>query len=105
VHQRQYEAMRPTSRQRGYTPRWSRLSQRFRERFPLCGQKADGTVDKENSWCAAAGRVELAQCVQHIVPHRGESDPLFYDESNLMSSCHRCNNRRRALREPGAFGR
>jgi hypothetical protein len=39
------------------------------------------------------------------VPHHGENDPLFYAESNLMSSCFRCNNRHRALREPGAFGR
>ena len=66
---------------------------------------ADGTLDKENSWCAKEGRPTLAQCVQHRIPHKGESDPLMFDQANLMSSCNRCNNRRRALREPGAFGR
>lgn len=105
AHQRQYEALRPSAKQRGYTPRWSRLSRRFRERWPLCGMRSDGSMDKVNSWCAAEGRTVVAECVQHVVPHKGENDPLMYDESNLMSSCNRCNNRRRALREPGAFGR
>jgi 5-methylcytosine-specific restriction protein A len=104
-HQRAYDAQRPTSLERGYTYRWSALSKRFREHWPLCGMLADGTLDTVNSWCAKDGRVTPAQCVQHRVPHKGEHDPLMFDESNLMSSCNRCNNRRRALREPGAFGR
>jgi 5-methylcytosine-specific restriction endonuclease McrA len=104
-HQRQYDAQRPTARARGYTARWAKTSRQFRERWPLCGQKADGTTDTVNSWCAKEGRVQIAECVQHIVPHQGEGDPNFYLESNLMSSCNKCNNKRRALREPGAFGR
>ena len=104
-HERDYDARRGSAAGRGYTSRWAATSRRFRARFPLCGMLAGGTVDTENSWCAAEGRFVAAQCVQHRIPHQGEGDPLFYAETNLMSSCHRCNNRRRALREPGAFGR
>ena len=93
AHQQAYERQRPSSRERGYTSKWARLSKRFRERHPLCGMKADGTLDTAHSWCAKDGLVTPAQCVQHLVPHRGETDPLFYAESNLMSSCNRCNNR------------
>ena len=104
-HAKQYERARPSSLERGYDSRWSKAAKAFRNRHPLCGMKADGSIDKQNSWCAEAGLTTIAQCVQHIVPHKGPGDPLLMDQSNWMSSCFRCNNRRRASREPGAFGR
>jgi 5-methylcytosine-specific restriction enzyme A len=104
-HARAYDLQRGSAKDRGYDSRWNRASRRFRHRWPLCGMKADGTLDTENSWCAAEGRTTLAQCVQHIQPHQGPDDPLFMRESNWLSSCFKCNNKRRALREPGAFGR
>lgn len=103
-HATAYDLRRGSSRARGYDHRWAKASRAFRQRFPLCGMKADGNVDRENSWCARDGLTVAAECVQHIVPHGGPTDPLFYAESNWMSSCLRCNNRRRAI-EPGAFGR
>jgi 5-methylcytosine-specific restriction protein A len=105
AHARQEERRRGTAPSRGYNYEWNQLSRRFRERFPLCGMKADGTSDTEHSICAREGRVTAAECVQHLTPFRGLSDPLRLDESNLMSSCFKCNDTHRALKEPGAFGR
>jgi 5-methylcytosine-specific restriction protein A len=105
AHAKQYDLRRGSSRDRGYTSKWAKTSRQFRARWPLCGMLDGGALDTETSWCAAEGRPTLAQCVQHRIPHHGPDDPNFYRTSNLMSSCFRCNNRRRALREPGAFGR
>jgi 5-methylcytosine-specific restriction protein A len=105
-HQREYEAQRPTAKERGYaTPQWRQLRAVFLSQHPLCGQRHDGSIDKVNSWCARDGLTVAANCVQHVEPPKGPNDPRFLDETNLMASCLRCNNRRRALREPGAFGR
>jgi 5-methylcytosine-specific restriction protein A len=104
-HAKQYDQRRGTSLERGYTSRWARLSRQFRANHPWCGLLHDNSVNTTHSWCARDGYITVAQCVQHLVPHQGADDPLFYDETNLMSSCHRCNNKHRALHEPGAFGR
>lgn len=107
AHAKGYDLRRGSATARGYDRRWQRVSQAFRVRFPLCGMRADGTMDTANSWCAKEGRATPNECVQHIEPFdpsRGQADPRFWNQANWMSSCQQCNNRRRAL-EPGAFGR
>lgn len=45
-----------------------------------------------NPVCVACGH--LATDVDHITPHRGQSDPLFWDVSNLQSLCKACHARK-----------
>jgi 5-methylcytosine-specific restriction endonuclease McrA len=67
--------------------------------------RADGQLHAEHSQCVQEGRVEAAQCVDHIFGHHDDPGHLrFYDEDRLQSLCLRCNNRKRALEE-GGFGR
>ncbi|MBK9272934.1 MAG: HNH endonuclease [Flavobacteriales bacterium] len=86
------DAHRPTSSDergsaasRGYGARWRRLRRMILSRSPLC---ADPFGDH-----AAAGRVELATDVDHIVPRRdGGSDHA----ANLQTLCHSCHSRKTA---------
>jgi 5-methylcytosine-specific restriction protein A len=43
--------------------------------------------------CAAAGRLEPATVVDHVVPHRGDQE-LFWDEANWAALCTRCHDRK-----------
>lgn len=52
--------------------------------------------------CQAAGRTTLANCVDHIVPHKGDQ-VLFWDKKNWQSSCTPCNSKKAAAEE-GGFG-
>lgn len=45
--------------------------------------------------CEAKGEVRLAQCVDHIVPHKGNLD-LFWDVDNWQPLCNTCHNRKSA---------
>ena len=54
--------------------RWRRRSRAFLQANPLCVM------------CTAAGRVTLAQLVDHIVPHKGDEE-LFWDEANWQPLC------------------
>ena len=66
------ERQRPSAARRGYGPRWRRARRRFLARHPLCVA------------CGAAGRLEPATVVDHVVPHRG--DPvLFWDRGELAA--------------------
>jgi len=71
----QYDRVR--SDQHYHSPRWTKLSKRFRQAHPLCAM------------CQKEGRVAAAECVDHIIPWPICKD--FYDESNLQSLCRRCN--------------
>jgi 5-methylcytosine-specific restriction protein A len=53
--------------------------------------------------CATQGCAAKASVVDHIRPHRGESD-LFFDRDNLQAMCKPCHDRKTA-RHDGAFGR
>jgi 5-methylcytosine-specific restriction protein A len=76
--QAERDAERGTAAQRGYDGRWQRLRQAFLNEHPLCAH------------CAAAGRVEAATDVHHLVPRRdGGSDA----DSNLQALCHACHSR------------
>lgn len=84
-----HEAKRASARQRGYTVAWAKASKAFLAR-------------PENRLCACGcGRV--ADMVDHRIAHKG--DPrLFWAESNWQAMASIC-NRRKAVREEGAFGR
>ena len=83
------EAKRGTSRQRGYTTEWSKLSKWYRQQHPLC------------EMCLKRDLLVAAECVDHIVPKaQGGTD----DESNLQSLCWSCHSRKTA-KDDGGFGR
>jgi 5-methylcytosine-specific restriction protein A len=68
---------RGTRQSRGYTNAWLAAAEDFKKRHPLC------------RLCEEAGRVSPAQCVDHTVPHEGNS-LLFWDEDNWQSLCNPC---------------
>lgn len=84
-----HEATRPSARQRGYTREWEKASKRFLAR-------------PENALCAC-GCGREADMVDHRIAHKGDRR-LFWAETNWQPMNSIC-NRRKAVREEGAFGR
>src|SRR5262245_16942051 len=68
---------RLTFRQRGYTRRWDICAKLFLGRNPLCRM------------CEAAGKITVAELVDHIIRHRGDQ-ALMWDESNWQPLCRPC---------------
>lgn len=66
--------VRLSAHKRGYNAAWQRASKGFLEEHPLCVE------------CEREGRVEPATQVDHIIPHRGDSE-LFWRESNWQGLC------------------
>lgn len=64
---------------------------RFLAQNPLCAA------------CAKVGRAEVAEVVDHIVPHKGDQR-LFWDENNWQSLSKRCHDIKTA-KDDGGFGR
>jgi len=62
-----------------YDHRWHKASKAFLDKNPFC------------AYCLEMGRVKIATCVDHIVPHRGDEN-LFWDESNWQGLCDYCHN-------------
>jgi 5-methylcytosine-specific restriction protein A len=77
------ERQRPSAARRGYGPRWRRARAAYLRRHPLCVS------------CAAAGRLEPATVVDHVVPHRGDAI-LFWDRANWQSMCKPCHDAKTA---------
>jgi 5-methylcytosine-specific restriction enzyme A len=80
--QRRYDERRGTAHERGYTYRWSKYSKWFLRQHgnQICKLRIDGR-------CTLA-----AGCVDHTVPPKGPSDPLFWDPDNHQASCVVCNS-------------
>jgi len=74
-------------RQRGYTARWDKAARHWRM-----------NVQKVCQICIKTGVVSPAECVDHIIPHKGDQQ-LFWDESNWQSLCIRCHNQKSARGE------
>ena len=72
---------RGTATARGYSKRWSRAAASYRRQHPTCVH------------CEQQGRVTAAECVDHIIPHDGDSQ-LFWDARNWQSLCWACHNRK-----------
>jgi 5-methylcytosine-specific restriction enzyme A len=92
--QKQADAARGSSTQRGYGARWQKASKAYLQAHPLC-------VCPE---CKAGElRVTAATVVDHIIPHRGDMK-LFWDNTNWQSMGKTCHDRKTAA-EDGGFGR
>ena len=74
------EAVRSASA-RGYGKAWQRESRRFLQSNPLCAE------------CMRQGRFVKATIVDHITPHRGDTN-LFWDRSNWQPLCKPCHDRK-----------
>lgn len=70
------EPERETSHRRGYTRRWSKISQHYLRANPMCVH------------CGG-----LATETDHVVPHRGDME-LFYDANNWQALCRACHSRK-----------
>lgn len=79
---------RQTRQARGYTNSWIRYAQRWRLRFPFCGQRADGNFHGAYSACVRAGRRRLGELVDHIHPVAAGGD--FWDPRNHQTLCREC---------------
>jgi len=77
------DARRGSSAQRGYDARWRRYRKRFLRAHPLCELHQQ------------RGDLVPATVVDHIVPHRGDTD-LFWDPSNHQALCKRCHDAKTA---------
>lgn len=67
--------------------RWERTSRNYRYKHPVC------------EVCLHLGIVSPANVVDHIKERKDLADyeqHLLYDESNLMSLCHACHNKKTA---------
>ena len=95
THAKAYDRRRGTAAARGYDAGWTAFSKAWRQRFPLCGMRADGQLHAEHSVCVQEGRDTWAECVDHIVSMANGGEK--YDETNLQSLCLRCNNRKRLV--------
>jgi len=82
------DVQRLTRTARGYTNRWGRVARRFRDQHPCC------------VLCEQAGRVTASECVDHIVPHKGNLG-LFWDEGNWQSLCFECHNSKTRKEQAG----
>ena len=88
-HRHARERERPTAAARGYDHQWAAKSRAWLQRFPWCGQRADGQLHAEHSRCVQRGTRTRAQCVDHIRSIRDGGARL--NPSNLQSLCVRCN--------------
>ena len=80
---KQLDAQRGTAQQRGYTWDWHKARTAFLADHPLCVA------------CSKQGLVNAAQVVDHIIPHKGDSD-LFWDDRNWQALCKRCHDSKTA---------
>lgn len=81
LHQRENDTRRGSAHARGYGYKWQQYSKAFLRR-------------PENQICKLhlPGCTTLAQCVDHIQPPSGASDPLFWNKENHQAACIRCNS-------------
>ena len=86
---KQYDKRRGSSNSRGYTHRWRRYSERFRE---------------ANPYCMTVGCFALSQEVDHKIPVNGSDDPLFWDVGNHQALCKSCHSRKTARYDGGFRG-
>ena len=81
--QRDYDACRGSSTQRGYDYRWQKTRKGYLESHPLCVH------------CQAEGRTTAANEVDHIVPI--QIAPMRkYDRTNWQALCKSCHSKKTA---------
>lgn len=88
--QREYDKQRGTTAERGYGHRWQKARKGFLLLNPLCVH------------CRDRGIRTSANVVDHIIPHKGDSD-LFWSKENWQSLCFSCHSTK-TVKEDGGFG-
>ncbi len=81
---------RQSSTQRGYGYRWQITRAGYLAKHPLCAN------------CEAVGRFTVATDLDHIEPHKGNTD-MFWDSSNWQGLCKSCHSAKTAG-EDGGYG-
>lgn len=81
---------RPNANKRGYDGKWRKESKMYLQANPLCVH------------CQQQGKIVLAECVDHIVPHKGNMR-LFWDVSNWQSLCNSCHSRKTVKEDMGKW--
>jgi 5-methylcytosine-specific restriction enzyme A len=66
---------RSSASERGYNWTWHKLAAAYRRQHPLC------------CGCLAVGRTKLAECTDHVIPHKGDPD-LMWSQNNLQPLCN-----------------
>lgn len=91
--ERRRDLARPNAAARGYcSATWKRFRAVVLARSPLC------------RICQAAGRVTLANEVDHIRPVSGPDDATFFRFDSVQALCGECHRRKTAV-EDSAFAR
>jgi 5-methylcytosine-specific restriction protein A len=110
-HTQARERQRGTPYARGYDRRWAWHRHQYLSTLvalgilPVCGARLPGAPRTDDSLCAAEHVLVGDVDVDHIQPHRGQSDPLFWDTQNFQLLCHaRCHPQKTVLKD-GGFGR
>lgn len=86
-----WRGARPTSSaQRGYSSPWQRARKAYLQVHPLCVM------------CQKAGRLVPASVVDHVVPHKGDTE-LFWDASNWQALCKPCHDLKTNLEDHGRW--
>ena len=75
------EHLRKSAHARGYDRVWQKLANKYRRLHPMCAE------------CSLEGRAMPVECVDHIVPHRGD-DALRLAGGNLQSLCWSCHSKK-----------
>jgi 5-methylcytosine-specific restriction endonuclease McrA len=75
---------RGSARARGYTSKWDKAAKSYLSRHPLCLYCELGAFGD-------APRTTAADCVDHIIPHKGDQ-ARFWDTSNWAPSCQPCHD-------------
>lgn len=83
------DARRGSAHARGYTRGWEKYRRWYLRRHPVCVEP---------------GCTYPATEVDHIIRHKGQDDPLFWDESNHQALCKSCHSRKTG-REQGQYSR
>ena len=82
---------RGSAAERGYNWTWHKARTAYLLQHPLCTD------------CTKDGRTVSATVVDHIIPHQGQADPLFWDVTNWSAKCKRHHDEKTA-RQDGGFG-
>lgn len=87
---RQYDRLRGSAHERGYTSVWRKARITYLSHRPLCKLCEDQDV------------ITPATVVDHIVPHKGDQD-LFWDTTNWQPLCEPCHNAKTASEDMGSW--
>ncbi|MCF3128464.1 HNH endonuclease [Acinetobacter soli] len=87
---KQRDRDRGTAHQRGYDAKWKKHRDQFLSEHPLCVE------------CQRKGYVMPATVVDHIIPHKGDTD-LFWDKSNWQPLCETHHNIKTASEDRGTW--